>query len=118
MKNKLLQTTIIIALMLTSVSALAQEATQQDTQGRSELVETCLEMGLMAEAIFDARQRGASLAQMLGTVDRSAPQDIQNLISEIIIYIYDQPRLRSPGNIAQQRIDVRNEIEMVCITEL
>jgi hypothetical protein len=116
MKTRLTQAFIIIALMFMSISVLAQDV-GTDTEELTP-VEACAEFGLLSDAVFDARQGGASLTAALMEVEQNEDldDDLKNAIQALIVFIYEQPRYGSSRMIMQQKIDLRNEVELMCIS--
>jgi len=118
--NKTTIATFIIFIALAMISALPSIAlgkdsvpTQEEPQEEPTFLESCSSIGDLADLIFDARQAGVSLTQVLSIVLRG--NVAEEILQTIVVYIYEQPRYRSSTMVLQQKIDIRNDIEMWCI---
>ena len=122
--NKTTIATFIIFIALAMISALpsialgkdsvpTQEEPQEGLQEEPTFLESCSNIGDLADLIFDGRQAGVSLTQVLSIVLRG--NVAEEILQTIVVYIYEQPRYRSSTMVLQQKIDIRNDIEMWCI---
>ena len=110
MKNKLTQAFIIIALMLMSISVLAQEAPQEEVSD----AEVCATFGEFAEVVHTARQSNMSLSQMMSLMPEGANEVERTIMQGIILHIYEQPFFQTAQMISRQRVELRNEAELWC----
>jgi hypothetical protein len=83
MKNRLTQAFIIIALMLMSISVLAQDA-GTDTEEVSD-AEVCATFGEFAEVVHTARQSNMSLSQMMSLMPEGANEVERTILQGIIL---------------------------------
>ncbi len=78
-------------------------------------IATCKHAAGLAGMIMDARQKGASVKDVIEPVLAATPEGSRRLMKQIVLLAFEQPRFSSPDNQARAVTDYENTTFISCM---
>ena len=110
--------TLIAMMFLGSISVLAQEAPQEETQEVMTDTEWCSLVGDLSDSTYAMRQVGVSLDDALANINTSMTKESQQTTLAITLAVYAEPFFLDPKVVAWHQSLVRDMVELWCYRTL